>query len=63
MPEMRCSTKLKASRTFNRGYLSLEALAAQELDMQWHLLPADAPLQDVDAFEKAALDKTGNGDA
>ncbi len=52
-------TKLKQSRTFNRGYLSTEALAAQELDMQWHLLPADAPLQDVDAFEKAALEKTG----
>ncbi len=26
--------------------------------MQWHLLRADAPLQDVDAFEKAALEKT-----
>ena len=27
--------------------------------MQWHLLPANAPLQDVDAFEEAALEKTG----
>ncbi len=51
--------KLKRAATFNMGYHSTEALAAQELDMQWHLLPADAPLQDVDAFEKAALEKTG----
>ena len=51
--------KLKQSRTFNHGYLSMEALAAQELDMQWHLLPADAPLQDVDVFERQALEKTG----
>ncbi len=58
MPEA-LFAKLKQSRTFNRGYLSTEALAAQELDMQWHLLPADTPLQDVDAFEKAALEKTG----
>ena len=32
-----------------------EALAAAELDMQWHTLPANAPLQNVDEFEKAAL--------
>ncbi len=51
--------KLKKAATFNKGYVSVEALAAQELDMQWHLLPADAPLQDVDVFEKAALEKTG----
>jgi peptidyl-dipeptidase Dcp len=51
--------KLTKAATFNKGYASVEALAAQELDMQWHLLPADAPLQDVDAFEKAALEKTG----
>ena len=51
--------KLKRAATFNMGYHSTESLAAQELDMQWHLLPGDAPLQDVDAFEKAALEKTG----
>jgi peptidyl-dipeptidase Dcp len=32
-------------------------LAAAELDMQWHMLPASAPLQDPDAFERAALAK------
>ena len=51
--------KVKKAATFNKGYASTEALAAQELDMQWHLLKADAPLQDVDVFEKAALEKTG----
>ncbi len=57
MPE-ELFAKLKKAATFNKGYLSTEALAAQELDMQWHLLPADAPLQDVDTFEKAALERT-----
>ncbi len=50
--------KIKKAATFNKGYTSVEALAAQELDLQWHLLPANAPLQDVDAFEKAALERT-----
>ena len=57
MPE-ELFAKLKKSATFNKGYASTEALAAQELDMQWHLLPGDAPLQDVDQFEKAALERT-----
>jgi peptidyl-dipeptidase Dcp len=51
--------KIKKAATFNKGYGTTEALAAAELDMQWHLLPASAPLQDVDAFEKAALAKKG----
>jgi peptidyl-dipeptidase Dcp len=50
--------KLHNADTFNQGYLLTELLAAAELDMQWHLLPADAPLQSPDAFERAALDKT-----
>ncbi|WP_246301554.1 peptidyl-dipeptidase Dcp [Granulicella arctica] len=57
MPE-ELFAKIKKAATFNKGYASVEALAAQELDMQWHLLPATAPLQDVDAFEKAALERT-----
>jgi peptidyl-dipeptidase Dcp len=28
------------------------------LDMQWHSLPANAPLENVDDFEKAALERT-----
>jgi peptidyl-dipeptidase Dcp len=50
--------KIKKAATFNQGYMLTELLAAAELDMQWHTLPADAPLQDVDAFEKAALERT-----
>jgi len=36
-----------------------EAISAALLDMSWHTLPADAPKQDVDAFELAALKKNG----
>jgi peptidyl-dipeptidase Dcp len=50
--------KINKSATFNMGYKTTEALASAELDMQWHALPAAAPLQDVDAFEKAALQRT-----
>jgi peptidyl-dipeptidase Dcp len=50
--------RIKKAATFNQGYLVTEAIAAAELDMQWHSLPATAPLQDVDGFEKAALAKT-----
>jgi peptidyl-dipeptidase Dcp len=52
------AAKLKAAAKFNEGYAMTEILAAAELDMQWHTLPADAPLENVDAFEKAALEKT-----
>ena len=50
--------KIKKSQTFNEGYDLTELLAAAELDMQWHTLSADAPVQDSDAFEKKALEKT-----
>lgn len=50
--------KIEKAQTFNSGYALAEVLAAAQLDMQWHVLPADAPLQDSDAFEKQALAKT-----
>ena len=50
--------KIKKARNFNEGYGLTELVAAAELDMQWHVLPADAPLQDADVFEKQALAKT-----
>jgi peptidyl-dipeptidase Dcp len=49
--------KIKRSADFNQGYALTELLAAAELDMQWHTLPAGASLQEPDAFEKAALEK------
>ena len=57
MPED-LKAKLLKARTFNQGYALTELLAAAELDMQWHTLPADAPLQQPDAFERQALEKT-----
>jgi peptidyl-dipeptidase Dcp len=50
--------KLKKAKNFSAGYDLTEVLAAAELDMQWHALPASAPLQDPDQFEKSALTKT-----
>jgi peptidyl-dipeptidase Dcp len=49
--------KIKKSRTFNKGYDMTELIAAAELDMNWHVLPATAPLQKPDEFEKSVLQK------
>ena len=53
------AAKIKRSADFNQGYRLTELLAAAELDMQWHTLPASAPMQEADTFEKAALTKKG----
>ncbi|MFZ1203006.1 MAG: M3 family metallopeptidase [Candidatus Acidiferrales bacterium] len=50
--------EIRKTKTFNQGYDLTEVLAAAELDMQWHILPASAPLQNPDTFEKQALEKT-----
>ena len=49
--------KIRKAATFNQGYMLTELVAAAELDMQWHTLPASAPLQQPDVFEKQALEK------
>ena len=49
--------KIKQAGQFNKGYDMTELLAAALLDIDWHTLRASAPLQDVDAFEAAALKK------
>jgi peptidyl-dipeptidase Dcp len=51
--------KILAARTFNQGYDVGEVLEAAHLDLDWHSLPATAPLQDVDKFEADALAKSG----
>ena len=51
--------KIMKSRSFNQGYDTLEYMSSALLDMEWHSLPADAPLQDVQKFEAAALKKHG----
>ena len=50
--------KIRKAVNFNQGYKLTELVAAAELDMQWHTLPASAGLQQPDAFEKQALEKT-----
>ncbi len=57
MPE-ELVARLRKSDTFNKGYGMTELLAAAELDMQWHALAPDAPLQNPDDFEKQALERT-----
>jgi len=51
--------KIRKAGTFNLGYATTEYLASALLDMAWHTLPADAPQQDVAAFEDAALKRFG----
>jgi peptidyl-dipeptidase Dcp len=51
--------KIKASRTYGQGYATMEILGAALLDLEWHSLKADAPKQDPDTFEAAALKKNG----
>jgi peptidyl-dipeptidase Dcp len=51
--------KIKKASSFNQGYAMGELIAAAEMDMQWHMLAADAGKQDVDAYEKKALKAGG----
>jgi peptidyl-dipeptidase Dcp len=56
MPKALVDKMTKAGK-FNSGYNMTELVAAALLDMNWHMLVADAPLQDADQFETAALKK------
>jgi Zn-dependent oligopeptidases len=49
--------KINKAKKFNSGYGMTELVSAALLDMNWHTLGADAPLQDADQFEAAALKK------
>jgi peptidyl-dipeptidase Dcp len=51
--------KIKRAAKFNQGYALGELIAAAQLDMAWHSLPAGTPRQQTDAFEAAALKKMG----
>ncbi|GAA0341994.1 M3 family metallopeptidase [Bowmanella denitrificans] len=51
--------KVMKAKNFNMGFDTLEYMASALLDMEWHSLAADAPLQDVQAFEAKALAKHG----
>ncbi|MGC4072274.1 MAG: M3 family metallopeptidase [Nibricoccus sp.] len=51
--------RIRRASGFNAGWDVGQVTAAAMLDMSWHKLPADAPTQDVDAFETRALAATG----
>lgn len=51
--------KLRAAKNFNGGHALTEVLAAAEVDMQWHTLSGDAPLQNAVEFESVALASKG----
>ena len=51
------AAKIRKAEKFNQGYLLTELLAAAELDMQWHTIPATASVDKPDAFEKDALEQ------
>ena len=50
--------KIKKAAMFNQGYATTEAVAAAELDLQWHTLGRDAAPKDVDQFEAEALKRS-----
>ena len=51
--------KIRKAAKFNQGYALGEVIAASELDMDWHSLPAGVAKQDVDRFEAASLARSG----
>jgi len=57
-------TKIKKAATFNQGFGTVEYMAASYLDMAYHTItePLDENT-DIDAFEKAEMDKIGMIDA
>ncbi len=56
MPDALREKMLNATQ-FNKGYDMTELLSAALLDMNWHSI--QAPVEDVEAFEAAALKKEG----
>jgi peptidyl-dipeptidase Dcp len=50
--------KIKKAATFNQGYSTTEAVAAAALDLQWHTLPVNTNVNDVNNFEAEALKRT-----
>ncbi|CNE39002.1 peptidyl-dipeptidase Dcp [Yersinia nurmii] len=49
--------KIQKADKFNKGYSMTELLSAALLDMNWHMLNASQPEQDVDQFEKKSLQR------
>lgn len=51
--------RLLAALSFNQGFSTLEYLGAALLDLEYHSLEPGQKIDDVDAFEQAALKKYG----
>jgi peptidyl-dipeptidase Dcp len=51
--------KIKRSRKFNQGFALTEYISAALLDMAWHTIEPTAQIDDVAAFETAALQRFG----
>ena len=54
--------RLRATETFDQGHATSEYLAAAWLDQAWHRVGTDADIEDVAAFEAAALADIGLND-
>ncbi|MDF2509728.1 MAG: hypothetical protein K0Q52_3587 [Microbacterium sp.] len=54
--------RLRATETFDQGHATSEYLAAAWLDQAWHRLGTDTAVDDVAAFEAAALADVGLND-
>lgn len=50
---------IRRTKDFNKGYHLTEVLACSLIDMHWHTLAPDAPLQSPDTLEAEALAKAG----
>jgi peptidyl-dipeptidase Dcp len=50
--------KIKKSQEFNQGFALTEILAAADLDMEWHTIPAGTKIKSADEFEATALKNT-----
>ncbi|WP_213803287.1 M3 family metallopeptidase [Granulicella sp. dw_53] len=51
--------KIRKAKDFNKGYHLTEVLASSLIDMRWHTLAPDAPLQDPNVLEAEALAQAG----
>ena len=51
--------KIKKSRKFNQGFALTEYISAALLDMAWHTVEPGTEIEDVAAFEAAALQRFG----
>ncbi|WEK60111.1 MAG: M3 family metallopeptidase [Candidatus Microbacterium colombiense] len=54
--------RLRSTETFDQGHATSEYLAAAWLDQAWHRIGTDADIDDVAAFEAAALADIGLND-